>query len=407
MNTIFEILLDVSASMGNMKNSTDRVKYLLPNGETRISLAKEILNKELIPTLDYATNIIIRTFSAPKDSIPKILTLNESQINIPEIILKINQITDDTPNGGTPITAALNVSLENLGKKIYDDYEKVIILISDGEENGGGDYIQVIKKAVNNGIKFKIHIIGIALNENAIEKNKEIALITNGTFHSLNAINYGVSELKRALLPINVSVLSESIKVIEQIKTDNSNDLLIQHFKLENKLIKIQLESQQLSVEKNIKLLNNVNVETQGLLQNNHNQISKQLVDLELKMIKLINDLKNDLNDADQKIINFQNIQKNKNETVEDILNNITKEISGFENSSMLVEKYINLIDEIHFLKVKLAKRKILFWLTLLFLSLVVVCLSAGLLYILKLKDTIDLNYYFCMHLVILEKLFR
>jgi hypothetical protein len=386
MNTIFEILLDVSASMGNMKNSTDRVKYLLPNGETRISLAKEILNKELIPTLDYATNIIIRTFSAPKDSIPKILTLNESQINIPEIILKINQITDDTPNGGTPITAALNVSLENLGKKIYDDYEKVIILISDGEENGGGDYIQVIKKAVNNGIKFKIHIIGIALNENAIEKNKEIALITNGTFHSLNAINYGVSELKRALLPINVSVLSESIKVIEQIKTDNSNDLLIQHFKLENKLIKIQLESQQLSVEKNIKLLNNVNVETQGVLQNNYNQISKQLVDLELKMIKLINDLKNDLNDADQKIINFQNIQKNKNETVEDILNNITKEISGFENSSMLVEKYINLIDEIHFLKVKLAKRKILFWLTLLFLSLVVVCLSAGLLYILKIE---------------------
>lgn len=386
MNTIFEILLDVSASMGNMKNSTDRVKYLLPNGETRISLAKEILNKELIPTLDYATNIIIRTFSAPKDSIPKILTLNESQINIPEIILKINQITDDTPNGGTPITAALNVSLENLGKKIYDDYEKVIILISDGEENGGGDYIQVIKKAVNNGIKFKIHIIGIALNENAIEKNKEIALITNGTFHSLNAINYDVSELKRALLPINVSVLSESIKVIEQIKTDNSNDLLIQRFKLENKLIKIQLESQQLSVEKNIKLLNNVNVETQGLLQNNHNQISKQLVDLELKMTKLINDLKNDLNDADQKGINFQNIQKDKNETVEDILNNITKEISGLENSSMLVEKYINLIDEIHFLKVKLAKRKILFWLILLFLSLVVVCLSAGLLYILKIE---------------------
>lgn len=387
MNTIFEILLDVSASMGNMKNSTDRVKYLLPNGETRISLAKEILNKELIPTLDYATNIIIRTFSAPKDSIPKILTLNESQINIPEIILKINQITDDTPNGGTPITAALNVSLENLGKKIYDDYEKVIILISDGEENGGGDYIQVIKKAVNNGIKFKIHIIGIALNENAIEKNKEIALITNGTFHSLNAINYDVSELKRALLPINVSVLSESIKVIEEIKTDNSNDLLIQHFKLENKLIKIQLESQQLSVEKNIKLLNNVNVETQGLLQDNHNQISKQLVDLELKMIKSINDLKNDLSDSDQKIINFQNIQKNKNETVEDILNNITKEISGLENSSMLVEKYINLIDEIHFLKVKLAKRKILFWLTLLFLSLVVVCLSAGLLYILKIES--------------------
>ena len=143
MESVFEILLDVSGSMGrNQVNNNGTISNnLLPDGSTRISLAKSILSNEVIPTLDYASQIFIRTFSAPKDEIPFINPIYEGQTEISEILKKIDLIANDTPFGGTPITAALKVSLENFRKKIYDDYEKVIILISDGEENGGGTSI--------------------------------------------------------------------------------------------------------------------------------------------------------------------------------------------------------------------------------------------------------------------------
>ena len=61
MDTVIEILIDISGSMGTMKGQGDmhENKYLLPDGSTRISLAKKILVEEIMPTIDYAKEIII------------------------------------------------------------------------------------------------------------------------------------------------------------------------------------------------------------------------------------------------------------------------------------------------------------------------------------------------------------
>lgn len=395
MNTIFEILLDVSGSMGKMKNANDGVNYLLPDGATRISLAKAILCNEVIPTLDYASNIFIRTFSSTQEYSPIILTINDGQTKTLDILKKINLIADDTPSGGTPITAALNVSLENFKKIEFDGHEKVVILISDGEENGGGDYIKVVKEAIDNGIKFKMHIVGIALNDNAIEKNKKIATLTMGSFHSLNATNYDKVDLKNTLLPLNVSVLSESIISIKQKESENSKDSLTQQLILENKIIKMELEALHMNLDKNIKSLQNSFIETQTYLEKNNNQIfdvlqnpkiSDRFAGLELRINDKIEELKNDTKKINENILNSQNIQKSKIDSLDHTLNTIFKGLIDIVNSNDKVDKYYHLIDEIQTLKNKLTKNKILYWSIIIPLFLAIIFLSIVLLYILRVE---------------------
>jgi hypothetical protein len=63
--------------------------------------------------------------------------LNLNITNKEEIIRTINSI--GTPEGGTPISAAIRASVTTL--KEYAANDKKIILVTDGQKSSGGDYV--------------------------------------------------------------------------------------------------------------------------------------------------------------------------------------------------------------------------------------------------------------------------
>lgn len=223
-NTIIEILIDNSGSMGYMKGGgEDENKYLI-DGQTRMTLIKRLLLEEIIPTIDYSSKVCIRTFRIAIDKVDnkivqkdiEIPVIYEGVFNIKLIEEAISKLKDP-PMGGTPISAALDKSFDNL--KNYPQHDRKIILLTDGEENGGGDYISTAKKIeALAGIKCKIFIIGLALTEKSIIAAKEIA---SGGFYNIKSKSFERNEIKQVMAPIKTAVLRDSMKNIAQAKTVN------------------------------------------------------------------------------------------------------------------------------------------------------------------------------------------
>jgi hypothetical protein len=159
METVTEILIDFSGSM-----------------KEKLSFTKKVLLEDLVPNLDYSSRIGIKTFTS-FNKVPQInQVLNLNITNKEEIIQTINSL--GTPEGGTPISAAIKASVSTL--KEYAANDKKIILVTDGEESGG-NYVAEAKKASREGINCQIHIIGIGLNDKAKSQAEEISKITSGT----------------------------------------------------------------------------------------------------------------------------------------------------------------------------------------------------------------------------------
>lgn len=224
-NTIIEILIDNSGSMGYMHGSKDENKYLI-DGQTRMSLVKKLLIDEIIPTINYASKICLRTFRIEVEEVDKKIKHKEVQVPIiydgefnKEMIEASILKLDTPPVGGTPISEALEKSYENLKK--YPQYDRKIILLTDGEENGGGDYISTSKKIESlDGIKCKIFIIGLALTEKSEKAAKEIA---NGGYFNIKTKTFKSDSLKQVIAPIKTAVLNDTIENIEQFKKTNQS----------------------------------------------------------------------------------------------------------------------------------------------------------------------------------------
>jgi Domain of unknown function (DUF3883)/von Willebrand factor type A domain len=214
--TIIEILIDHSGSMGFMKGAgvEHEDKYLI-DGQTRMSLVKKILNEQIIPTIDYANKIFIRTFrfnttTASDDTlfVPLIYEGIFDKAKIQSIISSIQ----DPPPGGTPITGAINIAVANLEK--YENCDRKIILLTDGEENGGGNYIEASKKAMEmKGIPCKTFIIGIAQDEQS--EKKAIAIATGG-YYNIKTNATSTSDLQKVLIPLKKAVLQNTIQNIQK-----------------------------------------------------------------------------------------------------------------------------------------------------------------------------------------------
>lgn len=187
MKTIVEILIDNSNSMGKGKDFKE--SFLLPDGSTRMELVKRILNAQIIPSLNYASRINVKTFhSGEKNELKSLPIFNRS---FDEIALRevINDLAIPKNTGGTPITAAVKESIENLKK--YDNYDRKIILMTDGEETDGGNYQVAAEEALKlHGIPCEIFVIGIAQNDKASKKAKDLAKATKGVYVNIKAKTY-------------------------------------------------------------------------------------------------------------------------------------------------------------------------------------------------------------------------
>jgi hypothetical protein len=213
MKTIIEILIDNSRSMGPFQVESNNGAYLLPDKSTRMSLARSILKSEFIPTFDYASKIALRTFHSndKKNNELVIDTLYDTHFDVSSLQERIDEIADPIDTGGTPITEALTYSIKKLAN--YEDYDRKIILVTDGEETGDGDY----RKAANDaltlyGIPCNIFVVGIALTESAEVKAKMLAFDTKGEYVSLKSKVYTKESLDKILRPFKTAVISKSIE---------------------------------------------------------------------------------------------------------------------------------------------------------------------------------------------------
>lgn len=221
---IIEILIDNSGSMGYMKGTEHENKYLI-DGLTRMTLVKKILLEEVITTIDYANQIIIRTFKndikkVDEQTITNLLTpvIYQGNYDKQEISNVISNL-QDPPLGGTPITGAIEVALSDL--EWYPNYDRKIILLTDGEENGGGDYIEAAKKARElEGIPCKIFIVGLAQDEQSEIKSRSIA---DGGYYNIKSKSFTAGEVQHVLAPIKAAILKDTIQNIQTVVSNQSS----------------------------------------------------------------------------------------------------------------------------------------------------------------------------------------
>lgn len=219
-DTIIEILIDESGSMGYMKGSEENEGKYLVDGLTRMTLIKKVMTDEIIPTIDYATQIIIRTFrnnsklvDGDEIATPVIYQGNFDEQKIMAVIAALQ----DPPIGGTPITAAITAAISDLVK--HPNSDRKIILLTDGEENGPGDYRLAAKQALElQGIPCKIFIIGIDQDEESEKKSKKIA---TGGYYNIKSKSFTNDEVKKVLAPLKTEVLQNTIQNIQTVVSNS------------------------------------------------------------------------------------------------------------------------------------------------------------------------------------------
>ena len=145
-----EIILDASGSM---------LQKL--GGERRIDIAKKTLTKLTSSTIPAGTPFAFRVFGREVDSCQTDLDVPVGPLNPAAVAQRIAALV--AKNGAkTPIGASLDKVADDL-KSVTG--EKLIVLVTDGEETCGGDPAASIERLRKAGIGTRVSIVGFALDD--------------------------------------------------------------------------------------------------------------------------------------------------------------------------------------------------------------------------------------------------
>lgn len=149
-NGAIEIILDASGSM---------LQKL--GGERRIDIARRTLNKLVGGTIPAGTPFAFRVFGREVDSCQTDLDVAVAPLNVAAVQGRINALS--AKNGAkTPIGASLEKVAGDL-KSVTG--EKLVVLITDGEETCGGDPAAAIAGLRKAGLTTRVSIVGFALDD--------------------------------------------------------------------------------------------------------------------------------------------------------------------------------------------------------------------------------------------------
>jgi hypothetical protein len=152
-NGAIEIILDASGSMLQKLGA-----------ERRIDIAKRTLDKLVGQTIPAGTPFAFRVFGREVDSCQTDLDVPVAPLNPAAVKQRIAALV--AKNGAkTPIGASL--------EKVADDLksvsgEKLIVLVTDGEETCGGDPAAAIDALRKAGLTTRVSIVGFALEDQAL-----------------------------------------------------------------------------------------------------------------------------------------------------------------------------------------------------------------------------------------------
>lgn len=294
MNIHFNILIDASGSMGYMKGDNNEDKYLLPDKSTRTDLVKKILINTIIPKLAFVNKLNILTFRRE-------LTLNDKNELIFDVSKpflkyiyndtfdekKIKSVISEIQNpekGGTPIFGVVSSIIE---KNKADDIK--LIIISDGDANDEKEFdIALLQKINSLKLKCKIYFIGIAQDEAAQKKSKNLAEKTNGFYVNLEVMNYDKAIFNNMLFEFNTTITGNALK--ERLKiAPSKNESLSKTIEQKPQLIVQEIVKEEINIEESVlKETEPLNLKTQVEENTKSLQLITSQLDSIVKQISFI-----------------------------------------------------------------------------------------------------------------------
>jgi hypothetical protein len=186
--TDIEFVIDLSGSMQKKLGDARQVDH------ARKAFADAI--KELPPN----SMVAVRVFGHRVVQSDKEGSCRDTELLHPLETLKASEVTaklaELEPKGYTPI----GYSMEQAGKDFSEaskirEANRVIVLLSDGEETCGGDAVGVLKALKDRGISVVVHAIGFNVDETTRQQLQAIASFSGGRYFDAT----DASALKSAL----------------------------------------------------------------------------------------------------------------------------------------------------------------------------------------------------------------
>ena len=148
-----EVILDASGSM-----------LLRMGGQRRIDIAKRTLTKLTGETIPAGTPFALRVIGRGSDCCQSELDIPFAPLDRAAAGLKLAALQAKN-NARTPIGAALEKVADDLGSARG---ERVVILVTDGEETCGGNPARTIAKLVQSGVDVRVNIVGFAVDDDKL-----------------------------------------------------------------------------------------------------------------------------------------------------------------------------------------------------------------------------------------------
>jgi hypothetical protein len=148
-----EVILDASGSM------LHRI-----GGRRRIDIAKRTLTKLTGETIPAGTPFALRVIGRGSDSCQSELDIPFAPLDRAAAHSKLAALQAKN-NARTPIGAALEKVADDLGPAGGD---RVVILVTDGEETCGGNPARAIQKLVQSGVDVRVNIVGFAVDDDKL-----------------------------------------------------------------------------------------------------------------------------------------------------------------------------------------------------------------------------------------------
>lgn len=150
-----ELILDTSGSM----------LQALPDGTTKVAAAKAVVTSLVTTTLQPGQPVALRVFGTQPGSCETNLAVPLQPLDPPTVAGLVNgvQVVNEVR---TPIAASLLLVPQDLQGV---SGPKVVVLVTDGEEDCGGDPGAAIRHLAALGIDVHVNIVGLALNDPALK----------------------------------------------------------------------------------------------------------------------------------------------------------------------------------------------------------------------------------------------
>ena len=171
-----EFILDASGSM-----------RAAMAGKTQMDVAKQSI-KAALDQIPPDTYVALRVYAHRIEQTDKTASCQDTELVIPfgplDKTAFSTRIDSVQPKGYTPIGFSLQEAAKDITTSAtIREADRVLVLVSDGEETCGSDPVQVVKDLIAKGIKFKLNAVGFNVDAKAQAQLKAVAEAGGGQYY--------------------------------------------------------------------------------------------------------------------------------------------------------------------------------------------------------------------------------